>query len=114
LNNNIELLKIRTLIRIPLDQPKSALNNQKNKLYGSFRASDMRYEDELRKVEDYIIKPEHPVLYKISGIKNTYYTKNQLMLYDKKKEKIPEKVIKKFVIEKLIKRFKKNINITLL
>jgi hypothetical protein len=108
LHDQIILLPIGTKIRVMLDEPRKVINNQKEKLIGNFRSGDLRWEDNIRTIEDYLIKPNHPILYKISKIKNTYYTRNQLQLYNENDEIIPEKTIKRFVIEKLIKRIKKN------
>ena len=47
-------------------------------------------------------------MYQVSGLNNTYYTRNQLRIYNKNDEQIPPKTIKRFVVEKLIKQVKKN------
>ena len=115
-----ELIPIGTPVRIALDNPKSITGKP---LHGAFRASDPRWEVKPRTVEEYILRPDQPPMYMISGIKNCVYTKYQLQVVTtdeirpKRREKAaepepepePEPVEedgpdKKYEVEKLLSR----------
>ena len=54
------------------------------KIDSKFRGTDARWSKELYKIENVILAPGQPPLYKLEGI-NTNYTKNQLQLIKNKK-----------------------------
>lgn len=85
-----------TQVRVILDEPIDAINYKK--LSGKFRATDIRYDPEIRTIQRYIIKLGQPVLYVLSPSKNTKgnrqdinknqvaYTRNQLQLVSKRED----------------------------
>jgi hypothetical protein len=96
---------IGTRVRKQLDNPKG-INNEK--LFGKFRATDYRWDQKISTITSVYLAPESPPLYQLDNNDQIGYTKNQLQLVDDK-EQLPEKVAdEKYVIEKLIKRFKKD------
>ena len=74
-----ELIPIGTVVRIALDNPKSITGKT---LHGPFRASDPRFEAKTRTVTSYILRPDQPPMYIISGIKNCVFMRYQLQVVD--------------------------------
>lgn len=72
------LLKKGQKVRRILDEPKDPGTN--TKLSGKFRKTDTRWENESRTIEGVILHPAQSPMYKISGMRNTLYTRNQLQL----------------------------------
>ena len=99
-----EILPIGTRVRVILEEPIEA-GVERKKLHGKFRAGDIRWENKIRKIEDHILIPNQPPMYKISGIEKVQgYTREQLQVVGKD-EKMPHKT-QKYVIEKLVRRRK--------
>lgn len=84
-----------TKVRVALDEPVDTMRYQK--LAGKFRATDIRFDPEVRTIERFIIKLGQPVLYILSPSKNdgfqkradaprVAYTINQLQLVSKKED----------------------------
>lgn len=71
-----ELLKVGDRVRVQLDRPRDATGN----LPGKFRITDLRWENKERKITAIILHPGQPPLYRVSGLKNVLYTRNQLQL----------------------------------
>lgn len=76
--DSCKLLEIGTKVHAILDEPREYIGNKK--LIGKFRATDMRFDPIERKVEQIILRPNNPPMYKVSGIKHVAYTKNQLQI----------------------------------
>lgn len=72
-----DLIPLGTEVRVILDQPQEATGI---KLSGKFRSTDLRWENKIRTIEDYVLRPYQPPMYKVSGIDNVNYTKNQLQV----------------------------------
>jgi hypothetical protein len=64
-------------VRIIAEKPEDSTGV---KLTGTFRKTDLRWEIPIRTIEEVILKPNQPPLYKINGIRNTNYTFNQLQV----------------------------------
>jgi len=104
------LLNIGDKVRIALDAPISA-TEKGEKLHGKFRASDIRFDPTIRKIENIYLNPGMPPLYLVSGISKATYTRNQIQLVNPN-EKYPD--AKKFIrgkpkvfkVEEIIKRKK--------
>jgi len=104
-NDSCNVYEVGTKVRRQLDNPIGITGE---KLHGKFRATDIRFDPKIQTITQVFISPDSPPLYQLDNNQNVSYTKNQLQKVDKN-EKLPEKVgPEKFVIEKLIKRFKKN------
>ena len=106
--SSCKLLEEGTRVHVILDKPKDAATG--NKLHGKFRSGDLRFEERIRTITKVSLKPNQPVLYTISGIGNVLYTREQLRLASKEDQQ--EKAgnpdpDKKYVISKLVSRFKK-------
>lgn len=85
--DSCKLLDVGQKVHVILEEPREFLTDKK--LIGKFRATDMRFEKQLRTIEQVILKPDLPPLYKVSGIKHTAFTKNQLKIIEN--EQIVEK-----------------------
>ena len=101
-----KLLKRGLKVRIILDEPKEMTTGKR--LHGKFRKSDMRWENKDRKIEQVLIRPDQPPTYLVTGIKNTAYTRNQLQIIPEDEELPAEKILRRFKIEKILNRRKKN------
>ena len=62
------------------DQPRDITNI---KLAGKFRGTDLRWEPEKRTITMVIIRPYQPPLYRVNGVDNVAYTRQQLQLIKK-------------------------------
>lgn len=99
-----KLLEEGTRVHVKLDHPKGAA--QSERLHGkSFRAGDLRWEERVRTITKVSLKQNQPPLYTVSGIGNALYTREQLMVATEEEKK--DDPDKKYVISKLVKRFKK-------
>ena len=99
--------QVGDLVHIPLDKPT---NLKGDRLNGKFRAGDLRRETKPRKITDVLIGD--PTVYKVDGLKTAVYTK-EMLIPDTKKGK-PKGTKKKYVVEKILKRRKRNNKIELL
>jgi len=70
------LLDVGTKVRVIADKPKDYITNKS--LTGKFRTGDPRWENQIRTVEQFILQPGNPPLYKITGIDNATYTKKTI------------------------------------
>lgn len=50
------------------------------KLKGRFRATDVRWEPQIGQIENVVLKPGQPPMYKITGIPKVNYSYNQLQV----------------------------------
>ncbi len=80
------------------------------KLHGKFRASDFRWDTIPRTIENIILNPGMPPLYRVSVITKAVFTKNQLQLISNKEELPGKQFIrgkpKVFRVEKILKKKK--------
>jgi Chromo (CHRromatin Organisation MOdifier) domain len=98
------LLLEGTKVRVLLDAPHGVLGE---KLHGKFRASDIRWDPEIRMVRHILLHPEQPPMYLISG-KTATYTKNELQVVPDNENPPPPSIIRgkpeHYIAEKIIKR----------
>lgn len=95
-----------TRVRVMLDNPIEVTKG--NRLYGPFRATDIRWNPKIRIIKEILLKPNMPPMYILDGDEKVAYTKNQLQVVPKD-EIYPSgklisniKKVKKFVIEKIV------------
>jgi hypothetical protein len=98
------ILDVGTKVRVQLDNPIGYVEGKK--LHGKFRASDIRWKPKVGTITRFFIDPGQPPMYQVDNNDNVAYTKNQLQVVSKD-EKLPsEKILHKFIIEKIIKKVK--------
>ncbi len=78
-DKNCGILEIATKVRVILDRPRQAFD-QNVGLGGRFRAGDIRWEREESVIEDIVLRPYQPPMYRVSGHPNVQYTKQQLQV----------------------------------
>ena len=100
------LLEMGTKVRVILDQPLNIPDN--SKLYGKFRAGDLRFDKTTRTITKLSLKPGSPPLYTVSGIGNALYTREQLQVIDKDETAPNEGARRKWTVEKILKKQTKN------
>lgn len=69
------LLSVGQNVRVISEEPKDTTGI---KLKGRFRTTDVRWEPEVRQIDEVVLKPGQPPMYKITGIPKVNYTYNQL------------------------------------
>lgn len=103
---NEPFLELKTKVRIPLDYPQD-INGKK--LGDKFRAGDIRWDPKTREITDIFINPGQPVTYRVTGISDTAYTRKQLQLVENEtKDRKRTYNNEYYVVEKLIKKEKRN------
>lgn len=92
--DSCNILPIGTKVRVALEAPRNVATGRRE--HGKFRASDPRWEVEVRKIEQVLIAPRSPPMYLVSSLEKgkkyerTAYTKNQLQVV-KEDEKAPNR-----------------------
>jgi hypothetical protein len=74
--DNKNLLSVGTIVKTKLDVPEDVATGAR--LHGKFRSSDIRWSRGNKEVEQIILKPSQPPLYKVNGIDHQF-TKQQLL-----------------------------------
>ena len=105
-DGSCNLLEMGTKVRVILDQPLNIPDN--SKLYGKFRAGDLRWDRTVRTIEKLSLKPGSPPLYTVSGIGNALYTREQLQVIDEDETAPNESARRKWTVEKILKKQSKN------
>jgi hypothetical protein len=72
-----DILPEGTSVRVQLDNP---VDIQGKKLIGKFRTGDLRFENKIRHITRFYLRPNQPVLYQIDGNGKVSYTKYQLQV----------------------------------
>lgn len=102
------LLSVGQKVRVMYDKPRDYITN--NRLSGTFRSGDLRFEPTIRKIKSVLITKGQPPLYIIDGIPHTAYTYNQLSIVDNREEEPPHKVIRgkpsQYVVKEILKKRK--------
>jgi hypothetical protein len=103
-----KLYPLGTKVRVALDAPLDNITGKR--LAGTFRATDIRYDTTVRTIEDIILNLGSVPLYKVSGINDVAYTKNQLQKVDDNEE-APDKDIlkgqaKSYIVERIVDKKK--------
>jgi len=91
LQKGIAILEVGTKVRIKLDKPKGVLGE---KLHGTFRATDIKWEPTIRTITNIILTPNQPVMYQVDKA-TTGYTRNQLQIVDAKEKQPPQELLSK-------------------
>ena len=105
INPNEGILLENTKVRVQLDKPKEILGQ---KLSGKFRKTDIRWSPKIYNIETFHIIPEQPILYNLKELKYVQFTRPQLQVVDDDEEMPPVKVLRKFKVEKIVDKAKKN------
>mmetsp|Transcript_7123 Transcript_7123/g.7469 ORF Transcript_7123/g.7469 Transcript_7123/m.7469 type:complete len:375 (+) Transcript_7123:2-1126(+) len=77
-DHKIKMLKVGDHVRVQLDNP---IDVNGNKLHGTFRSGDIRWNPKVRTISDVLVKPGQPIMYQLddgAGNGHTAYTYNQL------------------------------------
>jgi hypothetical protein len=101
-NSNEELIPIGAKVRVALNKPVNIVDGKR--LIGNFRATDHRWTKDAHIIEDYSLRPNQPVMYKVKGFNNNYFTKNQIQLI-KEDEKLPQK--DKWIVKEIVDKITK-------
>lgn len=104
---NTELIPEGTSVRVALDAPREVLTTGQ-KLHGKFRAGDVRMEAEPTQIKQILLRPAQPVMYITERYPHTSYLAEQLQIVPDDENDPPESLIKRFVVERLIRRKKEN------
>ena len=93
-----------TKVRIQLDNPQSYI--EERPLTGKFRAGDVRWSKTIHTITQFYLRPNQPPMYQLDNDKRVAYTKYQLQVV-KSDETVPTTSSQnKFVVKKLLRRFK--------
>ena len=103
--NALHILSIGTNVRVQLDNPQNHLTG--SRLFGKFREGDVRWTKEPKQITQLYLRPNQPPMYKVGNNGNVAYTKNQLQVVDKNEIKPNINLQQKWIINKLIRRYKK-------
>jgi hypothetical protein len=101
---SLEMLPEGTLVRYQLDHPVDATGDKK--LHGSFRVGDIRFSKQVLPITQIYLRPNAPITYKVGDNGNVAYTRNQLQIVSSTEKLPPKTNLRKFIIEKIIKKFK--------
>jgi hypothetical protein len=93
-----------TPVRVQLDNPVGYVHGER--LYGKFRAGDIRWENKIRHITRLYLRPGGVPMYQVDDVDQVAYTKNQLQVVQADENKPTNKSQKKFIIKKLLRRFK--------
>lgn len=74
-----DLIPLKTEVRVKMNTPKNPLTNEKYAT-DKFRKGDIRYSQDIHKVIGYVLNPMQPVMYKLSGINNARFIKQELLI----------------------------------
>ena len=99
-----QLLAVGSRVRVVLDFPKSNTGGQR--LHGTFRQGDVRWQKTPRKIKQILLRPDQPPMYLIEGIPNASYTRQQLQVYTGKEAGPSLDAQRNFVVEALTNRRK--------
>ena len=101
---NKELLTEGTKVRVFLDEPRNVHDN--TKLHGKFRTSDIRWEVQPTVIKQIILRPDTPPMYITEKYPHTTYLREQLQVVPENEKAPPDSMLKKFVVEKILKKRK--------
>ena len=90
IQKNTVMLSIGQAVRVILDKPRDVATDKK--LFGTFRATDIRWSTKLSKVTNIIIDNNNPILYQVDNKRSPAYTYNQLLPVDEDNIKAPPAV----------------------
>jgi hypothetical protein len=93
------LLEVGQNVRVQLDKPREVTGE---KLSGHFRATDIRWDPQIKSITNVILSPGQPPMYQVSGDTKRAYTFNQLQTVDEGQEKKVQFTGGKYLIEKVV------------
>ena len=109
-SKDIELLPEGIKVRVALDEPHGVTGE---KLHGTFRASDIRWDPKIHTVKKCILTPDQPPIYLVNGphgkleISRAAYTRNNLQIVPENENPPPATVIRgkpeRYIPEKILK-----------
>lgn len=89
--DGLVLIPLGTKVRIASYYPK---DYHGNKLPGTMRSADIKWDIPPKTITDYIIRPNSPIMYVVDNDYTTYYTQNRLQIVSKD-EQLPDRSILK-------------------
>lgn len=92
LQPKVPILVVGTKVRVKLDKPKGVLGE---KLHGTFRATDIKWNPEIRTIRNIILTPNQPVMYQVEG-ETTGFTRNQLQVVESTEKPVPKELLKDY------------------
>lgn len=95
-----------TRVRVALDEPINVYDN--SKLHGKFRASDIRFENDITTIKQIILRANQPIMYLTEKYPSVPYHTEQLQVVSEVENLPPESIIKRFEIEKIVGKRKVN------
>ena len=87
------ILDVGTKVRVMLDKPRSVLMKQLSGYH--FRATDIRYDPQIRTITKMILQPDQPVLYTVDNTNYPAYTYNQLQVVSDNEQAPPASLVKR-------------------
>ena len=109
-SKDIQLLSEGTKVRVALDEPHGVTGE---KLYRTFRASDIRWSLEIHTIKKCILTSEQSPMYLVNGphgkleVSRAAYTRNSLQVVPKNENPPPASVIRgkpeRYISEKILK-----------
>jgi hypothetical protein len=91
LQAKVPILALDTKVRIKLDKPRGVLGE---KLHGTFRATDIKWDPDVKTITNIILTPMQPVMYQVDR-KKTAYTRQQLQVVEEDEKPVPKEILKK-------------------
>ena len=76
------------------------------RLHGKFRAGDIRWENQIRQITRLYLRPGQPPMYQVDDNMKVAYGRGQLQVVSADELRPTNQSQHKFIIEKLLKRFK--------
>ena len=109
--DTLKILPVGTKVRTQLDKPKGFIRG--DRLHGHFREGDIHWDPPIKTISQVYLRPGQPPMYQIKEANkppntNVAYTKHQLQVVRENETGANPALIKKYVVESLEKRFKKN------
>lgn len=82
-NKEIEsALQVGDVVHVRLQQPRDHMAETNNRLHGTFRNGDLRYNQTCTEIINVIILPKQPVRYMVKGLTTTSFIRKELLLAD--------------------------------
>lgn len=95
--NTCELLEPGTKVRVILDEPHDIKGKKE---HGKFRSADMRWENDITKIERIILRPQQPPMYMTEKYPHVTYTRLQLQVVSDDEEDPPTSVLRNKKVSK--------------
>ena len=99
-----EILDKNTRVRVLLDRPINQVTGKKESGPEKFRAGDIRWDPTARRITRIVLKAGQPVMYRVEGIGQALYTRQQLFVIGKDEKAPKTDPNKKWLVDKILKR----------